>query len=195
MGCLSMKLEQSQRNPPVHQTWEMRKTGISRLIWLICRIRGNFDSFIQSIFFSRRVEFSTPAYNLLNALEKIGYRWNVDWRLLFFFGRNAEAPSFISILHHHQGANHEFLNTISVIRVVTSSSFISGQQKFSTKDFIWTLYRSSYEADMGWRMRATNSYFSSISHPKMFTYIKSATTSLSSLLFCLINLLWTKILI
>ena len=23
----------------------------------------------------RRVEFSTPAYNLLNALEKIGYRW------------------------------------------------------------------------------------------------------------------------
>merc|ERR1712223_2376546 len=41
---------------------------------------------------NRRVEFSTPAYNLLNALEKIGYR------------------------------------------VVTSSSFVSGQQKFSTKD-------------------------------------------------------------
>ena len=34
--------------------------------------------------------------------------------------------------------------------MVTSSSFISGNQKFSTKDFIWTLYRSSYEADMGW---------------------------------------------
>merc|ERR1711988_1081492 len=56
---------------------------------------------------NRRVGVSTPAYNLLNALEKIGYR------------------------------------------VVTSSSFVSGQQKFSTKDFIWTLYRSSYEADMG----------------------------------------------
>ena len=50
---------------------------------------------------------STPAYNLLNALEKIGYR------------------------------------------VITSSSFVSGTQKFATKDFVWTLYRSSYEADMG----------------------------------------------
>ena len=56
---------------------------------------------------NRRVEFSTPAYNLLNALEKIGYR------------------------------------------VITSSSFVSGHKKFETKDFVWTLYRSSHEADMG----------------------------------------------
>ena len=56
---------------------------------------------------NRRVEFSTPAYNLLNALEKIGYK------------------------------------------VVTSSSFVSGHKKFDTKDFIWTLYRSSYDKDIG----------------------------------------------
>ena len=56
---------------------------------------------------NRRVEFSTPAYNLLNALEKIGYK------------------------------------------VVTSSSFVSGHKKFDTKDFVWTLYRRSYDKDIG----------------------------------------------
>ena len=42
---------------------------------------GSFEALGDSIviviilILCRRVEFSTPAYNLLNALEKIGYRW------------------------------------------------------------------------------------------------------------------------
>ena len=55
---------------------------------------------------NRRVEFNTPAYNLLNALEQIGYK------------------------------------------VITSSSFVTGQKKFDTKDYVWTLYRSSWDYQM-----------------------------------------------
>ena len=55
---------------------------------------------------SRRVEFNTPAYNLLNALEQIGYK------------------------------------------VVTSSSFVTGQKKFDTKDYIWTLHKSGCDFEM-----------------------------------------------
>ena len=53
----------------------------------------------------RRVEFTTPAFNLLNCLEQIGYK------------------------------------------VITSSSFVTGPKRFDTKDFIWTLYRSSCEIE------------------------------------------------
>ena len=55
---------------------------------------------------SRRVEFNTPAYSLLNALEQIGYK------------------------------------------VVTSSSFVTGQKKFDTKDYIWTLHKSGCDFEM-----------------------------------------------
>ena len=57
---------------------------------------------------SRRVEFNTPAFNLLNALEHIGYK------------------------------------------VVTSSSFVTGQKKFDTKDYIWTLHKSGCGFDLKW---------------------------------------------
>lgn len=83
------------------------------------------------------MEFSTPAYNLLNALEKIGYRCSLEFLLCISSFPSTFTPSWIISFNSYN-------------RVVTSSSFISGQQKFSTKDFIWTLYRSSYEAEMGW---------------------------------------------
>ena len=83
------------------------------------------------------MEFSTPAYNLLNALEKIGYRCSLEFLLCI-----SSFPSTFTLCW--------IISFNPDNRVVTSSSFISGQQKFSTKDFIWTLYRSSYEAEMGW---------------------------------------------
>ena len=52
---------------------------------------------------SRRMEFNTPAYNLFNVLEQIGYK------------------------------------------VVTSAAFVTGQKKFDTKDYIWTLHKCDYE--------------------------------------------------
>ena len=54
---------------------------------------------------TRRVEFNTPAYNLLNVLEQMGYK------------------------------------------VVTSSSFVTGQRKFDSKDYIWTLHKPGYDFD------------------------------------------------
>jgi hypothetical protein len=58
---------------------------------------------------NRRVEFTTPTYNILNCLEQMGYK------------------------------------------VVTSGAFVTSQQhgfdKFSQREFLWTLHRSSSELD------------------------------------------------
>jgi len=54
---------------------------------------------------NRRVEFATPTFNVLNALEQMGYR------------------------------------------VLTSGAFVTGHAKFDSKNFIWTLYRSTTEME------------------------------------------------
>ena len=54
----------------------------------------------------RKVEFSTPTYNILNALEQMGYR------------------------------------------VVTSGAFVTGHDKFSQREFLWTLHRNTCEMEI-----------------------------------------------
>jgi hypothetical protein len=54
---------------------------------------------------SRRVEFVVPTFNILNALEQMGYK------------------------------------------VITSGAFVTGHNKFSNREFIWTLHRSTSEME------------------------------------------------
>ena len=54
---------------------------------------------------NRRLEFFSPTFNILNALEQMGYR------------------------------------------VVTSGAFVTGVNKFSQREFIWTLHRSTTEME------------------------------------------------
>ena len=47
-------------------------------------------------------------------------------------------------------AAFNLLNSLEQIgyKVVTSSSFVTGPKKFDTKDFVWTLYKPSYDSDI-----------------------------------------------
>ena len=55
---------------------------------------------------NRRVEFATPTFNVLNALEQMGYK------------------------------------------VITSGAFVTGHNKFSKREFVWTLHRSTTEMEV-----------------------------------------------
>ena len=97
----------------------------NREIWLlsnsqeICKIICKTDDekleqfknfFFESLtIFLRRVEFSTPAYNLLNALEKIGYRY-----LFMFYNRSSSRAKF---------AEFEYQE------IILTSSVLSGQSQ------------------------------------------------------------------
>jgi len=54
---------------------------------------------------NRRVEFAVPTFNVLNALEQMGYK------------------------------------------VITSGAFVTGHNKFSNREFIWTMHRSTSEME------------------------------------------------
>lgn len=54
---------------------------------------------------NRRVEFVIPTFNVLNALEQMGYK------------------------------------------VVSSGAFVTGHNKFSNREFIWTMHRSTSEME------------------------------------------------
>ena len=101
-GCPSTRSGPSLRSLRVLQIWGMKKIGKFGYFQIhrkfaksfVKQMMRNLNSlrtfFFESLtIFLRRVEFSTPAYNLLNALEKIGYRY-----LFMFYNRSSSRAKF-----------------------------------------------------------------------------------------------------
>jgi len=72
---------------------------------------------------NRRVEFATPTFNVLNALEQMGYR--VVTSGAFVTGEIAS----------------------SLTNFAANSIPLAGHNKFDQREFVWTLHRSTNEME------------------------------------------------